>query len=137
MKTIALLILAIIPMQLFAQVQRAEITLDFIMALADVESGRDNLAIGDNGKAFGLLQIHQWVIDDVNAFWGTNYTYHDAFNRKHAIDICRLYLTYWCTTDRLGVIPTLEHYARCWNGGPRGYLKDSTLGYWEKVKGKL
>ncbi len=27
-----------------------------------------------------------------------------------------------------------EARARIWNGGPRGYRKDSTKKYWEKVK---
>ena len=30
-----------------------------------------------------------------------------------------------------------ETIARNWNGGPKGYKKESTLQYWRKVKNKL
>jgi hypothetical protein len=30
--------------------------------------------------------------------------------------------------------PTDEIYARIWNGGPSGWAKDATQGYWERVQ---
>ena len=32
---------------------------------------------------------------------------------------------------------TPEVLARCWNGGPHGWKKKSTLKYWAKVKARL
>ena len=109
-----------------------------ILALINIESGGDNDAVGDSGRSYGALQIHECVIKDVNRIYGTEYIHLDAFDRAKAIDICRLYLEYWCSSGRLGREATLEDYARAWNGGgPRGYKKPSTLKYWIRVKQQL
>lgn len=39
-------------------------------ALVWVESSRNEKAIGDNGKAVGLLQLHKIYVDDVNRILG-------------------------------------------------------------------
>lgn len=33
--------------------------------------------------------------------------------------------------------PTVEVYARIWNGGPEGWRKSSTLAYWRRVRNAL
>ena len=32
---------------------------------------------------------------------------------------------------------TAEEISRCWNGGPRGFDKESTVSYWEKVQKEI
>lgn len=107
----------------------------FIDALIEVESGGNWDAVGDNGKALGGLQIRKEVIEDVNKFYNKNYEHSDAFSREKAIEICGLYLRYWGEQyeKKYDHKPSIEDYARIWNGGPTGYMKKSTYKYWKKV----
>lgn len=108
----------------------------FLAALIMVESGGDPKEVGDNGKAVGVLQIHTIVIDDVNRIYGTDFRYEDRLDPVMSEKVCRLYLAYWGLKykQEMGKDPTLEVYARIWNGGPRGWNKYSTEKYWLKVK---
>lgn len=105
-----------------------------IDALARVESNNNPDAVGDNGKAYGLLQIWAGVVTDVNRVYGTSYVHADAFDAAKARDICRKYLDHYATEKRLGRPVTDEDRARIWNGGPTGHRKSATLKYWAKVK---
>ena len=102
-------------------------------ALEKVESNGNPNAIGDKGKAYGILQIWEVVIVDVNRVFKTKYTHADAFDPVKARDICRKYLAIYATEKRLGRKPTMEDAARIWNGGPQGHKKDNTIKYWQKV----
>lgn len=108
-----------------------------IAALIAVESGGNPRAVGDNGLAFGALQIHECVVKDVNQFKGTHYVHEDAFDPVKAQEICISYLERYATRARLGHEPTFQDMARIWNGGGNGYKKAATLGYWQKVKAKM
>lgn len=108
-----------------------------IPALERVESGGDPAAIGDNGRALGILQIWDVVIADVNRAKGTTYTHRDALDPVKARAICRAYLSIYCTAKRLGRAPTMEDAARIWNGGPSGWKKKATEKYWQKVSRAL
>jgi len=112
---------------------------DLIPALIAVESGGRNQAVGDKGKAKGPLQIWKIYIDDVNNFYGTNYSHSDAFDRIKAIEIVRKYLLYWGTyyEKTTGKPITLKILAQIHNGGPFGYTKPQTEAYWNKVHTKL
>lgn len=90
----------------------------------------DPYILGDKGYAYGLMQIHQCVIDDVNRVYKTSYAHTDAFDRELAIEIFKLYITIYATEQRLGHEATPQDMARIWNGGPDGWQKDSTLEYW-------
>ncbi|UDQ97510.1 hypothetical protein AAEX28_10850 [Lentisphaerota bacterium WC36G] len=110
-----------------------------IQSLIMTETGGDDKAIGDDGLAYGALQIHQGVVDDVNRIYGLELTHQNMFNRHNAIFVCFAYLRYWAvqyhkTTKKL---PTYEVLARIWNGGPEGYKNSDTAAYWEKVKKHL
>ena len=105
-----------------------------LRAITYVESRGDNSAIGDGGLAYGSLQIHKGVVLDVNRVYGTNYTHENAFDRASAVDMFRKYLAIYAIERRLGRQPTREDKARIWNGGPNGFRKDATVGYWQKVK---
>lgn len=67
--------------------------LDIAETLKMVESENNPDAIGDGGKAFGILQIHEASILDVNKHYGTTYTHEDAFNPVIAEDIFVKYLS--------------------------------------------
>ena len=108
-----------------------------IAAIMAVESHGNPAAIGDGGRAHGPLQIHREVIEDVNRFDGTSYTIADAHDPAKAEDIFRRYVRRYATRARLGHEPTEEDVARIWNGGPNGWRKPDTLGYWGKVRRHL
>ena len=103
-------------------------------AISYVESGHNPNAIGDNGNALGMFQI--W-----NVFWqdavehdpSIGGVYTDVTDPEYARKIV---LAYW---DRYGyrVDYSIESLARIVNGGPTGYKKTATLGYWEKVNSEL
>ena len=101
---------------------------NLISALMLVESSNNDLAIGDQGRAIGCLQIHKAVVVDVNRFTGSNYRHQDMTNRAAARAVCQAYLTHY------GRGATTEQLARRWNGGPTGDKKAVTLGYWRRVQ---
>jgi hypothetical protein len=105
---------------------------NLISALIIVESSGNDLAIGDQGRAIGCLQIHKAVVADVNKFTGSHYRHQDMTNRVQARAVCEAYLKHYgkgCTTEQL---------ARKWNGGgPAGDRKSATEAYWTKVKKHL
>ena len=107
-----------------------------IAALIAVESGGAALEIGDGGRAYGCLQIHAGVVKDVNRVFKRNFRHKDAFDPAKAQEICRLYLIHYATPLCVGKSDeeVAEICARIWNGGPRGYRKQSTLKYWKKVR---
>jgi hypothetical protein len=104
---------------------------NLISALITVESSGNDLAIGDQGRAIGCLQIHRAVVVDVNRFTGSHYRHQDMTNRAAARAVCQAYLTHY------GRGATTEQLARRWNGGPTGDRKTATLGYWRKVQQEM
>ena len=102
---------------------------NLISALMLVESSNNDLAIGDQGRAIGCLQIHKAVVLDVNRFTGSNYRWEAMTNRVQARAVCEAYLTHY------GKGKTTEEQARIWNAGPQGHKKkQATQAYWAKVK---
>jgi hypothetical protein len=105
---------------------------NLISALIIVESSGNDLAIGDNGRALGPLQIHRGVVQDVNRITGSHYRWEDMTNRVQARAVCEAYLKHYgkgCTTEQL---------ARKWNGGgPAGDKKKATEAYWNKVRKEI
>ena len=107
-----------------------------IEIIEEVESGRDVWAIGDAGKAYGILQIQQPCLDDYNKWNGTKYVLSDLLGSRgaqisHAI--FKDYMAHYATEKRLGHQPTIEDYGRIWNGGPNGHKKSVTQKYGLKV----
>ncbi len=115
----------------------------FLTALIAVESGGDKMAVGDKrlaDHAYGVCQIRQPYLDDVNKIAGTSYT----------LDQVRLNpeLSKWCVktyvghygaryTRLTGKPLTLEVAARIHNGGPEGWKRKNTDPHWAKVKKEL
>lgn len=110
-----------------------------IPALIAVESNGDSKATGDNGKAKGMLQLHQIYIVDVNTRYKTSFTHDDAFDAKKAKKIVKFYLLHYGKRyERITKkTATYEILARIHNGGPNGYKKPQTVKYWNKVKKHL
>jgi len=114
------------------------ISMLLILAIIHVESGGDLNAIGDGGDSRGCMQIQAGVITDVNQTFKTNYSWpKDTLSKEKSIELFRKYMARYATKKRLGREPTLEDYARIWNGGPNGYKKKATLDYWRKVKARM
>jgi len=124
----------IIAMFFISVSMKASIT--FMEALVIIESNQNCLAIGDNRKAFGCLQIHQSVITDVNCIYDCNYHVNDAMYYEKSIEICVKYLHHYGKVyrNKTGKKPNYEIFARIWNGGPNGYTKKSTEKYWKRVE---
>ena len=104
---------------------------NLIAALISVESSGNALAIGDQGRAIGCLQIHKAVVLDVNRITGSHYKHSEMTNRVAARAVCETYLKAY------GKGATTEQLARRWNGGPTGDRKSATEAYWAKVKKNL
>jgi len=101
---------------------------NLITALIAVESSGNDLAIGDNGRALGPLQIHRAVVLDVNRITGSHYRWESMTNRVQARAVCAAYLTHY------GRGATTEQLARRWNGGPTGDRKTATVDYWRRIQ---
>lgn len=110
-----------------------------LQALVVVESGNQVNAIGDDGNAWGCLQIQQVCLDDVNRVYKTKYTRKDCFTRKKSYEIATKYLTYYGKQyqKNTGKKPTVEVLVRIWNGGPKGYKKSATRKYWLRANEQL
>ena len=118
---------------------QTELILQLLLALIQVESGGLETALGDNNRAYGILQIHQIMAEDCSRISGNTYKHKDAFNPEIAKEMFFIYTTHYVkhihrTTDHTC---TAETIARNWAGGPDGYLQSSTLGYWKKVRIEL
>lgn len=113
--------------------------------LMDVESDNNPNAIGDDGKAVGILQIHEICVDDVNRILKSKgvakkYTYDDRYDVTKSTVICANYLMYY-RDKYLDYVPftVMDDYeicARLWNGGYEGLKRNpsATDAYWEKCK---
>jgi len=98
--------------------------LKLFVAIAIKESNLDYTAIGDDGKAFGIVQIHECVITDVNKRYSMNVNHNDVFNPVITWNVFIKYQKqYGCKS--------FEDGARLWNGGPSRKYTDK---YWEDVK---
>ena len=93
--------------------------LELFLAICMVESANNPLAIGDNGKAVGIVQIHKIVVDDINRFARTDYTYEDRTCPQKSKEMFMLYVTHWGEYYTRKTGRELTHRVVCdiWNGG--------------------
>ena len=108
----------------------------FLDAVAHVESGCDDEAIGDAGRAIGRYQIWE-------AYWSDALVkapaikgeYDDCKGRVYAERVLVAYMLRYAAQavkDK-----DYETLARIHNGGPKGATKRATLKYWEKIEKAL
>jgi len=119
--------------------------------LIQIESGGDHSQIGDRhlkNKAYGILQIRQPYLDDVNRIYRKSIL--KAYGRPLTMGDIRKSpkLSRWVTVhylkyygkkyyDKTGKFPTYEEYVRMHAGGPNGWRKDSTDLHWSRFRVRL
>jgi len=106
-----------------------------INALIQIESGGNDDAYCVEEDAVGALQIRRTMVRDVNRILKRQgsekrYEYKDRWCRQRSIEMFNIYRDYYN-------LITPEEIARCWNGGPKGVHKTTTIAYWNKVKNHL
>ena len=116
---------------------------DLLDAIEWVESKGDPDAVGDNGKAIGSFQIWKIYVDDVNRILKLqgierHFFYRARLSRSASREMAMIYLIYYSDKAEVGSWDAyLETAARIHNGGPKGYLKESTKPYWLLVKARM
>jgi soluble lytic murein transglycosylase-like protein len=107
-------------------------------AVAQVESRGNARAVGDQGKAIGVLQIHEITVRDANRIMRVNrdksrpqFNLEDRWDPEKSREIFTIIAMHYSLNESDEVI------ARRWNGGPGGDRRRSTMGYWNKVKKEL
>ena len=72
-------------------------------------------------------------VNRILAILGENKRYKnkDRYSRQKSIEMFIIWRDFHHKNDSDEII------ARCWNGGPNGYKRKSTLRYWKKVKKAL
>jgi hypothetical protein len=108
---------------------------ELINALIQIESSGNDNAYTASEDAVGCLQIRRTMVKDVNRILKRRgsekrYEFKDRWNRQKSIEMFNIYRDYYNLT-------TPEEIARCWNGGPKGIYKPTTIAYWNKVKNHL
>ena len=106
-------------------------------AMILVESGGNDHAVGDGGRAIGPLQIHREILLDVNRRFGTRFTHGGMTNRTNALAVLDRYLWLYAQPSRLGRPVSNEDRARIWNGGPDGWRKTATEAYAKRVANQI
>ena len=101
-------------------------------------------AVGDNGRSRGPYQISKAYYNDAVEFnpslrdGGKSYeNVSGPGSMEYSRKVIQAYMDRYATEARLGHPAKDEDIARIHNGGPNGYKRDSTLGYWEKVNSHL
>ena len=109
---------------------------DILAAIATVESNTNDRAVGDGGKAFGRYQIWAIYVKDVNRIAGTCFSHKDAHNPEKAACMTKIYLTHYAKVyeRKTGKKASAEVLCRIHNGGPDGWRKPATAGYWKKCR---
>lgn len=105
-------------------------------ALIMVESSDRDSAYNSHEDAVGCLQVRPIMLKEINrilAIQGKKiqYALQDRWSRHKSIEMFHIWRTFHHSED------TQEHIARCWNGGPKGYKRSVTEGYWKKVQEHL
>ena len=113
---------------------------DLLTALIFVESRGNDSAIGDRhlvgNEAVGALQIRPIMVREVNRILKIQgkterFDLKDRFDRQQSIRMFMVWKNYHHKDSEPEVI------ARNWNGGPKGYKKDRTIKYWNKIEKQL
>ena len=126
--------------QLKIEVVKEEDHTDYLLeALIQVESRGNENAVGDrhlSRPSVGVLQIRPIMVREVNRILKKQkvkkkYTLEDRYSREKSIEMFYIWQSFHLPDS------SDEAIARCWNGGPKGWKRKSTLGYWNKVKTEI
>lgn len=105
-------------------------------AMCHIESNNGLKTIGDNGKAIGILQMHEICVKEINqkCYGYDKWIWSDANCPNNSKE---MFMTYsnWLIDNRYHKYKDLmseeEYIARVWNGGYR--ISSNTDQYWNKV----
>lgn len=104
-------------------------------AIEQVESSGRQELIGDNGLAYGPLQVRHEPCEDLRDRFGIEVNPADC-NGNYALSeyVVRLYLGYWGIQHELrtGKVATAKDLCRTWNGGPDQGPYKKTDAYWAR-----
>lgn len=123
--------------QVVVQTKKVEVkTSKLVRALIQVESSGNDSCVGDKHMiipSIGCLQIRPIMVREVNRILkiqqsNKRFKYKDRWSRNKSIEMFNIWKDHYHSESSDEVI------ARCWNGGPRGWEKKSTIKYWNKVK---
>jgi hypothetical protein len=105
-------------------------------AICKVESGGDKRAYAADEDAAGIAQIRPCVLADLERLGLGRFTPDDRWDPAKSRRIFDIYVRHYGARLRVaaGRRPTDEDLARIWNGGPNGWRKPSTAGYWQRVE---
>ena len=109
---------------------------DVVKAMIQVESCGNDSAYNVSEEAVGCLQIRPIMVREVNRILRKQgdtirFELEDRWNREKSLEMFHIWREYHHPNS------TDEVIARNWNGGPKGYEKESTIRYWKKVKGHI
>lgn len=106
-----------------------------IEVLKHVETGNNPALVGDGGDSWGVLQIQWPAVQDVNRYYGTQYTHYQMFKPECAEEVAILYMKMGANLyrQRHGKEPSIEVLVRNHNGGIyQGYKNPKTKWYYRK-----
>jgi hypothetical protein len=107
-----------------------------VSALIYVESRGIDSAYCKSEDAVGCLQIRPIMVKEINRILKIQknpqrYELKDRWDRKKSLEMFYIWKDFHHPNS------TNERIARNWNGGPKGYQKQSTLKYWKKIERQL
>lgn len=108
---------------------------EIVEVLKYVESNNTSAAVGDGGDSWGVLQIQWAAVQDVNRYYGTQYTHQQMFKPECAEEVAILYMKMGADRyrKRYGEEPSVEVLVRNHNGGIyKGYRNPRTWKYYLK-----
>ena len=114
-----------------------EVSDKLLYALKMAESGGKSHAIGDSGKAVGILQLHKVYVDDANRIVGyKKYSYNDRYDVRKSEEMTRIVLTHYGKhyERKTGKRCTVEVLARIHNRGFSQWNDKLGERYWNRVK---
>ena len=114
-----------------------EVSDNLLSALKMAESGNRSHAIGDGGKAVGVLQLHKIYVDDANRIIGyAKYKYADRYGIKKSEEMVKVVLTHYGKhyERKTGKRCTDEVLARIHNRGYSQWNDNLGARYWSRVK---
>ena len=100
-----------------------------LSAIEWTESRGRSDAIGDGGRAVGILQVWPITVADANRIRG-----REEFTLADRLDPDRSRAIFWTITNHYSRGASDEVIARRWNAGPTGDRKACSVGYWNKVR---
>lgn len=139
----------LIILALLATSAKAQNVESLINALVKVESNGKWNVVGDNGRAYGVLQIHSIMVREANRLGHTHYVHEDMFNVAKSRDVATIVLRDYAKQIKYktGRTATLKELSFIWNGGGSAWTRvDSPINdtkqrnlenYWKKIAKNL